>query len=135
MGPEESNEEPQESDQGPEEPDKKPKPKPKPRHAKIHLHSKPKDHLVSDAQWPRGKLKGGSPGEAKLMRELTIRLMEATKGMTLEQMEKKYGISKSTLSKIRRGEIWPTVATVARLEKMLSKRLWGDEHFQSPPKP
>ena len=69
------------------------------------------------------------------MRALTIRLMEATEGMTLERMEEEYGISKSALSKVRRGEIWPTVATIAHLEKVLGKRLWGDEHFLSPPKP
>ena len=106
-----------------------------PRHDNLHLHPEPRDHLVKHNVWPEGRLKRNPPGEAKLVRAITIRLKQATEGMTLTEIEAKTGISASTLSKIHRGEIWPTVATIAHLERTLHIRLWGDEHYIPPPPP
>ena len=69
------------------------------------------------------------------MRAITIRLKAATRGKTLSEIEEETGISISTLSQIRRGEAWPTVATIAHLERTLHTRLWGDEHFIPPAPP
>ena len=106
-----------------------------PRHAKIHLHREPCNHLAANNKWPEGRLRSSPPGEAKLVRAITIRLKAATKGKTLSEIAEETGISISTLSKIRRGEAWPTVATIAHLERMLRTRLWGDEHFIPPAPP
>ena len=103
---------------------------PKTRHHKIHLHKKPKRYLVAHAEWPNGAVTTTAPGEARLMRGLTLRLNHATKGMTLKQIAEKTGISVPTLSKIQRGEVWPTVATIAHLERALNKPLWGEEHYR-----
>ena len=119
----------------PEHPDDPVEPT-KSRHHNIHLHKKPKKYLVHDAKWPAGRLTSTAAGEARLMQALTIRLNNATKGMTPKQIAKKTGISVPTLSKIQRGEVWPTVATIAHLERKLDTPLWGDEHYvRNDPRP
>ena len=69
------------------------------------------------------------------MRAISIRLINATPGMNLRDIEAKSGISMSTISKIKRGEAWPTMVAIAHLERTLHIRLWGDEHYIPPPPP
>ncbi len=65
------------------------------------------------------------------MQALTKRLKAAMGGRTLREIEALYGINKSSLNKILRGEIWPSTPTIIRLERMLDTDLWGDEHRKS----
>ena len=65
------------------------------------------------------------------MQALTKRLKKAMGTRTFRQMEDLYGVNKSSLNKILRGEIWPSTPTIIRLERMLDTELWGDEHRKS----
>ena len=46
----------------------------------------------------------------------------------LEEIEELSGVNKTSISRLLRGESWGTLPVIARLEQVLDKDLWGDEH-------
>ncbi|MGI8937088.1 MAG: helix-turn-helix domain-containing protein [Iamia sp.] len=56
--------------------------------------------------------------------EIARRLRAALEGRTQEAVAAEAGLAHSTISKLTRGETWPDVQTVVRLEDALGTELW-----------
>ena len=100
------------------------------------LRSNPRCYLAADGEWPDGPLEDGAPPEASLSQAITWRLREAlgrhmgTRGDVAAEA----CLSPATIYKLLRGTSWGRVPTIARLERVLGARLWGNEHLCHPPR-
>ena len=98
------------------------------KYTRLGLDSQPKDHLKRGHAWPDGELARGFPEEAALVQELVKRLEAAMMNESLEELEARSGVNKTSISRLLRGESWGTLPVIARLERTLGEDLWGDEH-------
>ena len=106
----------------------KPSDEPASKYSLLGLRRQPKDHLIAGHAWPEGRLEGDAPEEARLVQELVKRLRDAMGDRGLEEIEDLSGVNKTSISRLLRGESWGTLPVIARLEQVLDKDLWGEEH-------
>ena len=106
----------------------KPSNDPTSKYSRLGLRRQPKDHLIEGHAWPEGRLRRAAPKEALLVQELVKRLKAAMGDSGLEEIEEMSGVNKTSISRLLRGESWGTLPVIARLEQVLDKDLWGDEH-------
>ncbi len=92
------------------------------------LDPKPRSYLTDDAQWPAGHLRHNAPPEALLARAISRRLHAALKGRSARAIAELAGLSHQTVINVLDGLTWWDAITIARLERALDTRLWGDEH-------
>ena len=105
-----------------------------PEHTReLPITGKPLSHL-SSGQWPDGRLKTKAPPETRLAQAITRRLEKAIRGQTQADAAEAAAVAPATLHKLRRGMSWGVVSTIARLERRLGIRLWGDEHIHPAPR-
>lgn len=82
-------------------------------------------------EWPYGQLADDAPKEARLVQGIVGRINRYAH----KRGESRFAISRSadigyeTLYKLLRGETYPNLVTIARLEKHFNRRLWGNEHL------
>ena len=146
--------EPNESAQEPNKPQTEPEPRPgeepepprqdllRPRAylAKKKTDSEQGDSEAEDEEWPFGRLVADAPIEARLVQGIVWRINYhcCRRNETPYVVARSAKIGLETLYKILRGESYPSLVTIARLEKHFGRRLWGNEHLprgrKTPPK-
>lgn len=91
---------------------------------------KPRELLVNPYTWPNGTPKKNAPPELLLLVGIANRLKAALASAQISgrQAAMDIGITPSTIYNILKGECWPELPTIAKLEKLLETDLWGDEH-------
>ena len=92
-----------------------------------HLRPVPRTHINS-GEWPDGQLSTEAPPEARLVQALVVRLQQACGSRNLKEVAKTAQVSVHTLGDLINGTFWGDLTTIARLERVVSTRLWGDEH-------
>ena len=92
----------------------------------------PRDYLIDEAQWPDGRLRLHAPPEARLLKGIASRLQEAVGDKSLRDIAKECGVAPQTVLNILAGTTWAHALSVARLERGLNVRLWGEEHRKKP---
>ena len=95
-----------------------------------HLRPDPRSYINS-GEWPDGQLRMYVPPEVDLLRALVLRLREECKNRNLKQVAETAKVSVHTLEDLIDGTYWGDLTTIARLERRLGTRLWGDEHRSS----
>lgn len=81
----------------------------------------PANYLVA-GDWPDGRIEG-SP-EAEAVRQFVVALRDAMGESGLRETARAAGINHAALRKLLRGESWPDVVTLSRLERALGTDLW-----------
>ncbi|MGI8937089.1 MAG: helix-turn-helix domain-containing protein, partial [Iamia sp.] len=76
------------------------------------------------ARWLDAPMPDDVPRHATVTAEIARRVRTALAGTTQEVLADEAGIAPSTISKLTRGEHWPGVQTIARLETAASNALW-----------
>ena len=88
-----------------------------------HCNGNPADNRVSNLRWDtkleneRDKLRHGTrpfgerSGTAKLGKEKVMAILSSTEGGSL--LARRYGVSKSTISAIRHGRLWPHIQRIS----------------------
>ena len=92
-----------------------------------HFRPPPRSYIKS-GEWPYGRLDKGAPPEARLAQAIGIRLQETAGRRGLKKVAELAGVSLLTVRDLCNGTFWGDLITIARLEAVLNKRLWGDEH-------
>ena len=92
---------------------------------------------IEAGEWPRSEVwKEDAPPSAKLAQGIAARLNDALKydkkydpaRISARKAAEAAGLANATVTAILKGEVWPDIDTVARLEIALGVTLWGDEH-------
>lgn len=91
----------------------------------------PKDCFT--ANWPLGDLLPDAPPAAAAARWLAVRLAEEMqkpkrRPRTARSVAAVAGIAPATVTGILNGERWCDIDTLARLERALNAKLWGNDH-------
>ena len=92
------------------------------------LEPNPHSYLADGAQWPTGRLRATSPPEALLAHAISGRLHDTLKGRTAREIAELAGLSHQTVLNVLNGNTWWDAITIARLERALDTKLWGEEH-------
>ena len=92
-----------------------------------HLRPPPRSYTNS-GEWPNGKLSREAPAEADLLQALVLRLQGACGRRSLSDVAHKAKVSVHTIRDLINGTSWGDLTTIARLERFLGTRLWGEEH-------
>ncbi len=92
-----------------------------------HLRPPPRFYIAS-GEWPDGRLDTEAPPEVRLARAVVLRLEQERGSRRLEYVAREAGVSVPTLRDLCNGTFWGDLDTIARLERFLEIRLWGDEH-------
>ena len=92
------------------------------------LEPNPQSYLADGEQWPAGHLRHNSPPVALLARAISQRLHKALKGRSTRQIAELAGLSHQTVINVLNGATWWDTITIARLERALDTKLWGEEH-------
>ena len=92
---------------------------------------------IEAGEWPRSEVwKEDAPPSAKLAQGIAARLNDALKydkkydpaRISARKAAEAAGLANATVTAILKGEVWPDIDTVARIEIALGVTLWGDEH-------
>lgn len=83
----------------------------------------PNSYLVSGV-WPDGEVVGPTP--ARYAAEVGRRLQAAVGGRPLREIAELADLDHTTLWAVLRGDRWPDLVTLAKLEEALDLRLWPD---------
>lgn len=71
--------------------------------------------------WPGGVADPGAPRAVGVVIDVAVRIEHArAAGVTLEAIASRSGLAASTIRAISRGERWPNLETVVRLQTVLS---------------
>lgn len=83
----------------------------------------PRSFLVSGV-WPDGKIEGPAP--AHYAATVARRLRDAVGERSLRTVAELADLDHTTLWAVLRGERWPDLVTISKLEAALDVRLWPD---------
>ena len=92
---------------------------------------------IEAGEWPHSEVwKEDAPPSAKLAQGIAARLNDALKydkkydpaRISARKAAEAAGLANATVTAILKGEVWPDIDTVARIETALGVTLWGDEH-------
>ncbi|GAB2823738.1 hypothetical protein GCM10022221_22280 [Actinocorallia aurea] len=91
-------------------------------------------HYVVSGRWPKAELAYDCPVGARYGLELARRLLaEMTlQGLSQRDVAARSGIAQATIGRITRGEVYPDLATLARLETSLHARLYPADLLDRP---
>ncbi len=91
----------------------------------------PSEYRAPGEEWPYGHLADDAPKEARLVRGIVARINRHAhkRGESPFAISRSADIGYETLYKLLRGETYPNLVTIARLEKHFNRRLWGNEHL------
>lgn len=81
----------------------------------------PASYLVAGG-WPDGRIEG--PAEAEAVRRFVVALREAMGDAGLRATARAADVNHASLRAVLRGESWPDVVTLSRLEHALDADLW-----------
>ena len=92
------------------------------------LRTAPRDHVKGG--WPDGTLKRSAPAVAAVAQHIAIVLRDLTRpyGISGREAAKRAGMSQKALLNLLNGNTWPSMVTIARLEKALGVPLWDGRH-------
>ena len=76
---------------------------------------------VTDGEWPYGTIENPVTGYAQ---EVARRLAKAIGDKSFRSVAREAGVDHTTIMAAVRGERWPDLITLARLEVALEARLW-----------
>ena len=93
-----------------------------------NLRARPCCYLAADDDWLDGTLEDSPPPEARLAQAIARRLRNARGKRDVRELAAAADLAHATLLKLEAGTSWGLVPTIARLERALDTRLWGDEH-------
>ena len=80
------------------------------------------------SHWPFGEIDGGIP--ARYAQRFSARLQEAIGTRSYRAIARESGVSHGTISALVRGDTWPDLITIAKLEWALGRVLWpGQDLF------
>lgn len=80
------------------------------------------------SHWPFGEIEQGIP--AKYAQRFSARLQEAIGTRSYRAIARESGVSHGTISALIRGDTWPDLITIAKLEWALGRVLWpGQDIF------
>ena len=82
----------------------------------------PPASYLATGDWPDGRIEGPPP--AHVARQLVINLRDAMGERGLREVARAADINHSSLRSVLRGEAWPDLITIARLEDALQVGLW-----------
>lgn len=77
-------------------------------------------------RWLDAPISDDAPRHATVTAEIARRVRTALADTTQEALAAEAGIAPSTISKLTRGEHWPDVQTISRLETAIGAALWPD---------
>lgn len=83
----------------------------------------PRSFIVS-GDWPDGEVEGPAP--VLYAAEVARRLATAVDGRSLRDVAAEADLDHTTLWAVLRGDRWPDLVTLAKLETALGVRLWPD---------
>jgi transcriptional regulator with XRE-family HTH domain len=89
--------------------------------ARRGISGPPASYLVA-GEWPDGEVQG--PQAARVAQQLAINLHAAMAGRGLREVARAAGMNHAALRAVMRGESWPDLITIARLEAALEVDLW-----------
>ena len=84
----------------------------------------PPRSFITKGEWPDGKIV--CPPPALYAAEVARRLRDALDGRTLREVAGLADLDHTTLWAVLRGERWPDLVTISKLESSLGVRLWPD---------
>lgn len=79
---------------------------------------------LAEGNWPDGPLRPDAPVAAVYAQALSRRLRDVTEGLSLRAVAERTGVDHTTVRDVLRGDVWPDLATIARLETGLGETLW-----------
>jgi DNA-binding phage protein len=79
---------------------------------------------VTAGEWPYGTIEDPIAGYAQ---EVARRLAQAIGEKSFRSVARQAGVDHTTIMAVVRGERWPDLITLARLEVALNTRLWPDQ--------
>ena len=82
----------------------------------------PPASYLAGGEWPHGRVEG--PAEVEVVRRLVEALVAAMGDDGLRATARAAGVNHASLRSVLRGESWPDVVTLARLERALDVDLW-----------
>ncbi len=92
----------------------------------------PRTYIVS-GKWPHGQLAPDAPPEARLLQGIARDFDEYRNRDDYHNavyvIAHELKLSHATVYNILRGTTWPNLITIARLEILYKRRLWGNEHL------
>lgn len=88
------------------------------------LDGPPHSYVVA-GEWPDGKLDGQVLAE--YVRQVAVRLDEAIGGRSVRDVAREADLQHTTVLGLLKGESWPDLVTIAKLEQELGVRLWPDD--------
>ncbi|WP_431967523.1 helix-turn-helix domain-containing protein [Actinacidiphila sp. bgisy160] len=89
-----------------------------------HRSTAPRDFAVDPDLWPHAPLPGHpQAGVVQALARALEREM-ARQGLSLRQLAQLSGINRQVIANLLRGDSWPDVVTVSRLEDGLGMPLW-----------
>ncbi|MDE0132304.1 MAG: helix-turn-helix transcriptional regulator [bacterium] len=92
----------------------------------------PVTYVAPKGKFPQGPYRSETPPEVFLAAGLARRLKDRIEKDSIRHFAHKANLSPQTLVNILRGETWPDLLTIARLEHALERKLWGNEHRKRP---
>ena len=88
----------------------------------------PRAHLRVPSHWPFGEIDDGIP--ARYAQRFSARLQEAIGTRSYRAIARESGVSHGTISALVRGDTWPDLITISKLEWALGRVLWpGQDLF------
>ena len=91
---------------------------------------RPREYLAEGGKWPYGPLVDNPPNEVLLAQGIAKKILYYAKKRqwTRQHIAAGAAIGYQTLYNILNGTSWPDIVTVARLEMLFKRRLFGTEH-------
>ncbi len=86
--------------------------------------SGPPRSFITSGEWPDGVVEGPAPVLYAV--EVSRRLTAAIDGRSLRDVAAEADLDHTTLWAVLRGERWPDLVTIAKLETSLGVRIWPD---------
>lgn len=80
---------------------------------------------VAGGEWPDVPIRGEVLAE--YVRQVAVRLDEAIGGRSVRDVAREADLQHTTVLGLLKGESWPDLVTIAKLEQELGVRLWPDE--------
>lgn len=89
----------------------------------VEVEGTPRAHLRVPAHWPYGELEIDHPA-ARYVQSFCAALRETIGPRSLRAVSRDTGVSHGTLAALLRGDTWPDVVTVSKIEWRLGVILW-----------
>lgn len=89
----------------------------------LEVEGTPRAHLKVPAHWPYGELANDHPA-ARYAQAFSAALREALGSKSYRWLARESGVSHGTISAVIRGDTWPDLLTISKIEWAMGKPLW-----------